>query len=323
MTRPSALSCLVCVLVLGVVSGHAHAQSSSSLATDDESRAAQSEHRAAVKAFGRRRYEEAIALFTAADGRYPKAAFSFNIARAYDALADDSSALAYYRDYLRRAENPPDTVAVNARIRVLAANLARRGVQQLTLLSSPCGAEVFLDRAPVGVSPLTLDLTPGKHAVAVKLDGYETLVTEVELPPDQPTDVSFTLQAVPRIEATSARPPIAAGPPSGSALRTAGIVTLGAGLAAISVALTFEIARANTESSARRETEQTIFADKLDSMRSQQTLARVFTGTGVALAAIGGVLFMITKLTSEGESGERLTVALQPSNLHTSVVGVF
>jgi tetratricopeptide (TPR) repeat protein len=275
-----------------------------------------------VKAYARGKYQEAIALFSAADAQFPKAAFSFNVARAYEALADVSSALAYYRDYLRRAENPPDALEVNRRIGVLAAQLAGRGVQQLTLLSSPRGADVFVDRVRVGFSPITLDLTPGKHAVTLSLDGYQAISAEVELSPDLPRDVSFMLIAAP-IPETILDPPLVATAASNSALRTVGVVTLGAGLAAISVGLTFEIMRAKSETRARRETEQTLFADQLDTMRSQQTLARVFTGTGFAIAAVGGVLFMVAKLATEGDSGERLTVAWQPSNQQTTVAGVF
>jgi hypothetical protein len=322
MTRTSAFSCLVFVVAFSVVSARAQAQSSIGVPTQGDSRAAQIQHRAAVKAYSRGKYQEAIALFSAADAQYPKAAFSFNVARAYDALADVSSALAYYRDYLRRAENPPDVAAVNQRIRVLAAQLASRGVQQLTLLSSPRGAEVVVDRVRVGLSPITVDLTPGKHAVTLTLDGYQAISAEVDLPPDLPRDVSFMLLAAPNSEATVGQPLVAAAPP-GSALRTAGVVTLGVGLAAISVALTFEILRARTETRARRETEQTRFADQLETMRSQQTLARVFTGTGVALAAVGGALFMVGKLAIEGDAGERLTVAWQPSNQQATVAGVF
>jgi tetratricopeptide (TPR) repeat protein len=323
MTRTNAGSCLVFVVALGVLSTRGHAQSSTGVPPQDDSRAAQSQHRAAVKAYARGKYQEAIALFSAADAQFPKAAFSFNVARAYEALADASSALAYYRDYLRRAENPPDAVAVNQRIRILAAQLASRGMQQLTLLSSPRGAEVFVDRVRVGLSPITLDLTPGKHAVRLTLDGYQEISAEVELPPDLPREVSFVLLAAPDSETSLALPLVAAAPSSDSALRPVGVVTLGAGVAALSAALTFEIMRANTEARARRETEQTLFADQLDTMQSQQTLARIFTGTGFGLAAIGGILFMVAKLASERDSAERLTVAWQPSNQQTTVAGVF
>jgi hypothetical protein len=323
MTRTRAFSCLVFAVALGVLPARGSAQSSTGVPIQDDSRAAQSQHRAAVKAYARGKYQEAIALFSAADAQFPKAAFSFNVARAYEALADASSALAYYRDYLRRAENPPDAVVVNRRIRILAAQLARRGVQQLTLLSSPRGAEVFVDRVRVGHSPITLDLTPGKHAVRLRLDGYQEISAEVELPADVPRDVSFMLLAAPIPEASVALPLVAAGPASGSALPTVGVVTFGAGLAALGVALTFEIMRAKTEARARHETEQTLFADRLDTMQSQQTLARVFTGTGFGLAAVGGALFIVAKLASEGDSGERLTVAWRPSNQQTTVAGVF
>lgn len=322
MNRASALACLGFVLSVSAMPIRGLAQSPAAVPTRDAARAAQSQHRAGVQAYARGRYREAIALFSAADAQYPQAAFSFNVARAYEALSDASSALAYYRDYLRRSENPADAVEVHRRIGVLAAQLARRGVQQLTLLSSPRGADAFVDGVQVGVSPITLDLTPGKHTVRLSRDGYQSITAEIELLPDQPRDVSFILLTVPKLERSPTPPLVAAAAPD-STLRTAGLVSLGAGAAALSLAITFELLRTQTETRARRETEQTLFADQLETMRSQQTLARAFTGTGAVLAVVGGALFMAAKLASEGESRERLSVAWQPSNPQATVTGVF
>src|SRR5688500_19949665 len=48
------------------------------------------------------RYQEAVNAFLEADNLVPSPALSFNIARAYEQLGETSSALRWYRDYLRR-----------------------------------------------------------------------------------------------------------------------------------------------------------------------------------------------------------------------------
>ena len=48
------------------------------------------------------RYPEAVSAFLEADKLVPSPALSFNIARAYEQLGGTSSALRWYRDYLRR-----------------------------------------------------------------------------------------------------------------------------------------------------------------------------------------------------------------------------
>ena len=51
------------------------------------------------------RYREAVVDFVEADRLAPSPALSFNIARAYERLADSSGALRWYRDYLRHSPN--------------------------------------------------------------------------------------------------------------------------------------------------------------------------------------------------------------------------
>jgi tetratricopeptide (TPR) repeat protein len=251
--------------------------------------AAQRQHHAAVQAFARGDYREAIALFSAADKQLPNAAYSFNIAKAYEALGDARHALEFYRDYLRRAGNPPDTTQVNQRIQALAAQLATQGAGYVTLSTSPSGKSAPLERVPVGPLPIA---------------------------PAAP--LTSTSGAAPR-----SSPPPTPEPAPGSGLRTWGFVTLAAGVAALGGGLICEIMRANTESAAKHESEQTRFAEQLDTLRSQQTTARVFTVTGVALVAAGGVLVTAGMLGSNHDSGERLAFGCLPSACHASFAGVF
>jgi tetratricopeptide (TPR) repeat protein/predicted Ser/Thr protein kinase len=56
--------------------------------------------------------------------------------------------------------------------------------------SVPEGAEVFLDSMPRGVTPLELsEIPPGKHMLAMKLDGYPDYDKEAMLDPEAPLEV--------------------------------------------------------------------------------------------------------------------------------------
>jgi tetratricopeptide (TPR) repeat protein len=287
MTRARHRLIVVCAVALSVLPARGYAQASDQAQQTNPLIAAQRQHHAAVRAFALGNYRQAIELFSAADKQLPNAAYSFNIARAYEALGDASHALGFYRDYLRRAGSPPDTTQVNQRIQALSARLADQSVQRDKLAGPPTRAPASRARVPAGLSPAAPAVPP-------------------------------TALSAPRSNATPTPEPA-----PGADLRTAGFVTLGAGAAALGVGMIFEIMRANTESAATREAEQTRFAEELDSMRSQQTAARVFAGAGIALAAAGGVLLTAGILVSKHESRERLAVACQPAACHASFAGVF
>jgi hypothetical protein len=92
-------------------------------------------------------------LFRQADAIAPSAPLSFNVARAYDKLADASNALRWYRDYLRRAPQAPNAGEAVARVRFYEGVLQTRGIQQLTVLSNPPTATVSVDGVPMGLTP--------------------------------------------------------------------------------------------------------------------------------------------------------------------------
>src|SRR3954471_8305692 len=158
---------LVSVLCLATVARAADgADVPSAQAADDARRAeAKARYEDGVQAYGAGRFKDAVDLFLAADKISPSAPLSFNIARAYEKLGDDSGALRWYRDYLRRSPNAQNASEVSAAIARYEARLAKKGVQQVTVLSTPSGATVSVDDANLGVTPGTFDLPPGHHVL--------------------------------------------------------------------------------------------------------------------------------------------------------------
>src|SRR5260221_3821714 len=101
---------------------------------------AHEKYHAGALAYSEGRYNDAIDLFLEADRLAPSAALSFDIARGYEKLKDSSGALRWYRDYLRRADHPSDEAEVQRIVRSLERRLLAKGVQQVTVSSSPRGA---------------------------------------------------------------------------------------------------------------------------------------------------------------------------------------
>jgi tetratricopeptide (TPR) repeat protein len=264
-------------------------------------------YRQGVDAYNVGNFHVAVDYFLEADQLAPNAALSFNIARAYEKMNDVAAALRWYRDYLRRAPEAPDRVAVDGTIHALESRLQQQGVQQLTILSEPEGATLKVDGSAVGVTPWTSELAPGAHAVELTLEGYAPEARTVEVAPEHAQDLTIVLGAAPVGAAATpapASPPEVASapttPPSRGVdmprparndltLTTIGWAGIGAGGAALGGALVFELLRQSAEADTRKQKTQVAYADSLDTMESRQTTARVLAGVGGALVVTGGV----------------------------------
>jgi tetratricopeptide (TPR) repeat protein len=259
-------------------------------------------------AYSAGRYKDAIELFLQADALAPSAALSFNIARAYEAIGDDASSLQWFRDFRRRAPDAKNGAEVDQRIHALEGALAKKGVQQLSVLSTPFGATVIVDEQPVGVTPYTGQLPPGAHKIVLSLRGYADSEQKVDLRADRAQELSVPLvpaseraappdagAAAPVAVAAATQPP---GPPpadraQGPRFGVWPWVGIGVGAAVLGGSLGFELARHSAEDAAKQDTTQVGYKDKLDTEQSRQTTSRVLAAVGGALAVTGGVLLVI------------------------------
>src|SRR5262249_42309299 len=98
--------------------------------TDERRSAAKVKFQEGAQAYEQGRYKDAVDAFLAADRLAASAPLSFNVARAYQKLGDGSSALRWYRDYLRRNPNAQNGDAVRQIVAALAADLAKKSMQQ-------------------------------------------------------------------------------------------------------------------------------------------------------------------------------------------------
>ena len=149
---------------------------------------------AGVRAYEEGRYRDAVDLLLEADRAMHSPAFAYNIGLAYEAMEDPASALRWFRSYLREAPDTEDRPAVEKRIGALEAALQKRGIQQATVLSSPEGATVVIDGKPLGVTPWTGELVPGRHRLELTLRGHDRVERYVEVLAHRAQDFAFPLQ---------------------------------------------------------------------------------------------------------------------------------
>ena len=233
-----------------------------------------------------------------------------------------------------------DAPEVARDIRRFEKSLAARGVQQLTVLSQPVAATVLIDGRPVGVTPFTDELDPGPHTLELRLRGFVSAIRGFDLPNDAAQEIEVALRAeqvepaARRLRQSRARPhrrrrscrpcssPANRRPrPRASSPRSRGSSCAGrprsmtrlarprcsagslraARAAALGGALAFELLRSAEENRARNAATQIEFAERLDTMQTQQTAARVLAGVGGGLSVIG-VLLPIAGATEGGPS---------------------
>jgi hypothetical protein len=69
---------------------------------------------------------------------------------------------------------------------------------QITVRSSPSGANIYVDNAYMGLTPLTLvNIPAGDHTIILKMNGYQNWQSSVKVPSGVSTDVSGTLASIP------------------------------------------------------------------------------------------------------------------------------
>jgi tetratricopeptide (TPR) repeat protein len=295
--RGAALALLTCILVSHTLPASAASTPSTAGASNDPQRRAlaKAKYQQGVEAYRAERYADAVRLFLEADALEPSAALSYNIARAYEKLADDAQTLRWYRNYLRLNPEAPNAADVQQFVRTLSEALAKKGIQQLSVLSTPSGATVAIDGSPLGVTPLTVELPPGAHSALLTLRGFSDAQVRFTLAAATPIDLPVQLQPAPTSPGA-----VAAAEPRGRRFGIAPYITLGAGAALLGTAALFEHGRRSAQSAAKTDITQLDTERDVNAMNSRQTAARVFVGVGAAVTITGAALLVFnTRLTPE------------------------
>jgi hypothetical protein len=132
---------------------------------------------AGVRAFRDGRYADAIRYFRAAYRIGGPSSELWNIARCHERLDDAEAAARSIEEYLAQHDlAPADRAEADHEARALRARPSL-----LTVTTVPSGAVVTIDgKQTVGPTPLSIDVAPGTHSIAVRRDGYATETRPLE-----------------------------------------------------------------------------------------------------------------------------------------------
>ncbi len=246
--------------------------------------------------------EQMMAAFTL----MPHHAFAFNIGLVREEQGNTARALEWYREALWLSPPEEERAPLLDKIKKLEAQLASRGLQQLTVRSEPPGAKTLLDGAEIGTTPVTVELAPGGHRVQLLLDGYDEQSVRFELPTQRAVLVERTLSRTSAPPATPVEPRTDAAPRPASqtqarvtpAQSTAlsgqkltALVLAAAGGAALIGSGFLELERQDAESTAAV-APQRDYHSEFDRMTTYQSAARITAGAGLALLLGAGVLWL-------------------------------
>lgn len=281
----------------------AGATSDASNAPDGRRASAKAKYQLGAEAYSNARYADAVRLFLEADAISPSAALSYNIARAYEKLGDDAQTLRWYRNYLRLNPRAGNAAEVEQYIAALSLALGKKGIQQLTVLSDPAGATVAIDGSALGVTPLTVELSPGPHHALLTLRGYSDAMAEISLSKEKAADVAVQLSPAPLEAQAPASLPAEPSTDRGRRFGIAPWITLGAAAACLGGSAIFEVSRRSAQRAATSEQVQVSYDKDFDAMETRQTTARVLLGAGSVLAVAGATLLVFnTRLGPESRA---------------------
>jgi tetratricopeptide (TPR) repeat protein len=246
-----------------------------------------------VTAYREGRFYDAVDIFLETNRLYPDPKLSFNVGKAFEGLGNPPGALRYYREYLRRLPDAPDARDVEGHVHQLEQTLSLKGLQQLTVLSSPDGATVKLDGQAVGITPWTGESFAGKHRIVLEAAGYQRSESVVEIDLLRASDFNFELKqtlANPS-DAKAARVVVRAEPK----LSTFTLATLTTGVALLGTALIAQVASGGDSSGVSRS-------------------AAFFAGGGAGVSVLGG-LMLYFDLSPSASSGQASGVSWSAAGL--------
>ncbi|HEX5744704.1 MAG TPA: TonB-dependent receptor [Archangium sp.] len=146
------------------------------------------------EAYAQGHYVEALRSYFTSYRLVPNRNVLFNIARCYEALTRYNEAYRYYNDLAQERLSNSDEAEVRRALERL-----RPKVALVRVTTEPPGAEVLVDREDLGIrglSPQTLALTPGRHKVMVRKEGYRRAEETVYVARGRSATQEFKLELI-------------------------------------------------------------------------------------------------------------------------------
>jgi len=135
------------------------------------------------------KFRQALAAYNKAMSFYRHPAYLFNIAQCYRNLHDYIKARFFYKLFLSEAGEATNRAEVERMVaamdlRIAEQKRAERLKGQLSVVTEPAGAEVFINDAmgqPLGKTPAVLRLPPGEAVVVLRYPGFQTVQRAVTI----------------------------------------------------------------------------------------------------------------------------------------------
>jgi len=152
----------------------------------------------AIKLYEDGDYALALAEFERVYELVPNYHVLYNIAQVSEQLGRYARALKVFQDYLAQGGDslPPER---RAEVQTELVNLTAR-TARIDVHVDHAGAEILLDGASVGLSPLTTSLTVdvGEHTLVAQADGFVSQTVTLSLAGGDQREASFNLVPVPK-----------------------------------------------------------------------------------------------------------------------------
>jgi hypothetical protein len=135
-------------------------------------------------------FATAIKYFEEAYKLSPNPVYLYNIAVAYELWGNKGKSAEYYEKYLPDAVDAKEKASIQSKINELrpppnlAPALNPDGKSKVEIRTEPAGASIWLEEKkdkPLGATPFTYEVTPGKHLLIIELEGYAPVTRSFEV----------------------------------------------------------------------------------------------------------------------------------------------
>lgn len=247
----------------------------------------------------------AIASFREADRARVTPEVAYDLAKCFEKLGDEPYTTYYYRLYMRRAPNAPDTLDVAEKVGTTIARLESEG-QGFLELDAPRASTITLLGQRYPEPPIARFLAPGDYEVSAEFPNGPKKMS-VQIRTGKTTSVSFEPLAPPMVPLENALSAelVAKGADAApgvgpSPLRIGSYVVFGVGLAAVAAGIALGVSSGADAASAKNRNQSFSQAQGFaDSANGKAVGANLLYGLGGAAAA-GGVLMFIFSMPEPG-----------------------
>lgn len=150
----------------------------------------------ARKLYGQGLYEQAIAKFSEAYTLSKDHQILYSMAVSHQQLRQWEQCVTVMEDFIAKSPPGPSPTLDRAKNTRDSCEARIETDQELSITTTPPGANVFVDNKNVGVkgqTPFKMTLRPGKHRIWIELDGYEPVMQDIEVQKREPFNMTVAL----------------------------------------------------------------------------------------------------------------------------------